>query len=159
MTTYTDNICYDTFVDNDVPYIRAENLYKDNAENKRTLYQWLPLILAFQALFFRIPDIMLQVLESSFGFGCSNVSKMVTKYDKMASSDRTTLAKNLSQYLNQTIRSRPLKFLPIGTVTIILAFSKLFIFINAVTQLSTLEGYLSPPNITSYHLLTLSLTS
>ena len=166
MTTYTETICWlardilvdDTFVDNDVPYIRAENLYKDKSENNRTLYQWLPLILAFQALFFRIPDIMLQVLESSFGFGCSNVSKMVTKYDKMASSDRTTLAKNLSQYLNQTIRSRPLKFLPIGTVTIILAFAKLFIFINAVTQLSTLEGYLSPPNITS-HLLALPITT
>jgi hypothetical protein len=150
MTTYTDNICYDKFVDNDVPYIRAENLCKDNPENKRTLYQWLPLILAFQALFFRIPDIMLQVLESSFGFGCSNVSQMVKKYDKMASSDRTTLAKHLSQYLNQTIRSRPLKFLPIGTVTIILVFVNFLIFINAVTQLSMLEGYLSPPNITSY---------
>ena len=150
MTTYTDNICYDKFVDNDVPYIRAENLCKDNPENKRTLYQWLPLILVFQALFFRIPDIMLQVLESSFGFGCSNVSQMVKKYDKMASSDRTTLAKHLSQYLNQTIRSRPLKFLPIGTVTIILGFVKLLICINGVTQLSMLEGYLSPPNITSY---------
>jgi hypothetical protein len=37
MTTYTETICWlardilvdDTFVDNDVPYIRAENLYKD----------------------------------------------------------------------------------------------------------------------------------
>ena len=114
MSTYTDNMCwldreivvYDKFVDTDVSYVRAENLYKDNPENKRTLYQWLPLIVAFQALFFRIPDVMLQVLESSFGFGCSNVSKMVKKYDTMVSSDRTTLAKNLSQYLNQTIRSR-----------------------------------------------------
>ena len=158
MTTYTETICWlardilvdDTFVDNDVPYIRAENLYKDKSENNRTLYQWLPLILVFQALFFRIPDIMLQVLESSFGFGCTNVSKMVKKYDTMASSDRTTLAKNLSQYLNQIFSSRPLKFLPIGTVTLILVSVKLLIFINAVTQLSMLEGYLSPPNITSY---------
>lgn len=158
MTTYTNNICwlarelvvYDELVDNDVPYLRDGNLYKHNQENKKTLYQWLPLILAFQALFFRIPDIVLQVLETSFGFGCSKVSNMVKKYDTMASSDRTTLAKNLSQYLNQAFRSRPLKFLPIGIVTIILAFVKLLIFINAVTQLSMLGGYLSPPNITSY---------
>jgi hypothetical protein len=51
-----DILVDDTFVDNDVPYIRAENLYKDKSENNRTLYQWLPLILVFQALFFRIPD-------------------------------------------------------------------------------------------------------
>ena len=43
-----------------------------------------------------------------------------------------------------------MKFLPIGTVTIILGFVKLLICINGVTQLSMLEGYLSPPNITSY---------
>lgn len=158
MTTYTDNICWlsreiivdDKFIDSDVPYVRAENPYEANPVKTRTLYQWLPLILAFQALFFRIPDIVLQVLESSFGFGSSKVSNMVTKYDTMASSDKITFAKNLSQYLNQTFKSRPLKFLPIGTVTIILVFVKLLIFINAVTQLSLLEGYLSPPNITSY---------
>jgi hypothetical protein len=56
-------VVYDKFVDTDVSYVRAENLYKDNPENKRTLYQWLPLIVAFQALFFRIPDVMLQALR------------------------------------------------------------------------------------------------
>jgi hypothetical protein len=64
--------------------------------------------------------------------------QLIYPLQAMASSDRTTLAKNLSQYLNQIFSSRPLKFLPIGTVTLILVSVKLLIFINAVTQLSML---------------------
>ena len=155
-TIYTDNICWLTREitqpnADDIPTVGIEK-YIDNEhqEWERTLYQWLPLILAFQALFFRIPDIILRILESLLGFGCSKISKMVNGYNTMTSSDKTILAQNLSQYLNQVFKSRPLKLIPIGVVTIIIGFVKLLIFINAVTQLSILEGYLSPPNITSY---------
>jgi len=156
MTIYTDNICWLTREitqpnSDDIPTVGIDK-YIDNEhqEWERTLYQWLPLILAFQALFFRIPDIISRILESLLGFGCSKISKMVNGYNTMTSSDKTILAQNLSQYLNQVFKSRPLKFIPIGAVFIIIGFVKLLIFINAVTQLSILEGYLSPPNITSY---------
>lgn len=156
MTIYMDNICWlsrEITEPNsyDIPTVFTGE-YIDNKHEvwERTLYQWLPLILAFQALFFRIPDIILRILESLLGFECSKFSKMVNGYNKMTSSDKTILAQNLSQYLNQVFKSRPLQSIPIGVVTLIIGFVKLLIFINAVTQLSILEGYLSPPNITSY---------
>lgn len=154
MTIYTDNICWLTREitppnSDDIPTVGID-IYFEHQELERTLYQWLPLILAFQALFFRIPDITLCILESLLGFGFSKIGKMVNEYNTMTSSDKTILGQNLSQYLNQIFKSRPLKFIPIGAVTIIIGFVKLLIFINAVTQLSLLEGYLSPPDVTSY---------
>jgi hypothetical protein len=41
--------------------------------------------------------------HSDLGFGCSKISKMVNGYNTMTSSDKTILAQNLSQYLNQVI--------------------------------------------------------
>jgi hypothetical protein len=109
-TIYTDNICWLTREitqpnADDIPTVGIEK-YIDNEhqEWERTLYQWLPLILAFQALFFRIPDIILRILESLLGFGCSKISKMVNGYNTMTSSDKTILAQNLSQYLNQVFK-------------------------------------------------------
>ncbi|CAG2187874.1 inx [Mytilus edulis] len=126
--------------------------YKDSAneDGTRTLYQWLPLILFFQALLFLLPDIILRICESSFGFGCQKLSKMIQDYRQYSADDRKYFAIEIGSYLHQEFSERLLRVLPFGFLTVLLAFVKLLFFVNAATQLIILEGYLSPQNVTSY---------
>lgn len=124
--------------------------WKHHGHTTRTLYQWLPLILVLQALLFRLPDVILRICESTFGFGCQNLIGLVNGYNKMSATDKMSMADDISKYLYQRFNDRVLKSIPFGIVTIIVAFVKLLFFINAVTQLAVLEGYLSPPDVASY---------
>ncbi|XP_052092356.1 innexin unc-9-like [Mytilus californianus] len=124
-----------------------ESLSEDST---RTLYQWLPLILALQALLFLLPDIILRICESSFGFGCQKLSKMIQDYRQNSADDRKSFAIEIGSYLHQEFSERFLTVLPFGILTVLLAFVKLLFFVNAATQLIILEGYLSPQNVTSY---------
>lgn len=119
-------------------------------DSTRTLYQWLPLILALQALLFLLPDIILRICESSFGSGCQKLSKMIQDYRQNSADDRKSFAIEIGSYLYQEFSDRFLTVLPFGILTVLLAFVKLLFFVNAVTQLIILEGYLSPQNVTSY---------
>ncbi|XP_063423859.1 innexin unc-9-like [Mytilus trossulus] len=121
-----------------------------NEDSRRTLYQWLPLILFLQALLFLLPDIILRICESSFGFGCQKLSKMIQDYRQYSADDRKYLAIEIGSYLHQEFSERLLRILPFGILTVLLAFVKLLFFVNAATQLIILEGYLSPQNVTSY---------
>ncbi|VDI69171.1 Hypothetical predicted protein [Mytilus galloprovincialis] len=121
-----------------------------NEDGTRTLYQWLPLILFLQALLFLLPDVILRICESSFGFGCQKLTKMIQDYRQYSADDRKYFAIEIGSYLHQEFSGRLLRVLPFGILTVLLAFVKLLFFVNAATQLIILEGYLSPQNVTSY---------
>ncbi|XP_071154912.1 innexin-10-like isoform X2 [Mytilus edulis] len=121
-----------------------------NEDGTRTLYQWLPLILFLQALLFLLPDIILRICESSFGFGSQKLTKMIQDYRQYSADDRKYFAIEIGSYLHQEFSGRLLRVLPFGILTVLLAFVKLLFFVNAATQLIIIEGYLSPQNVTSY---------
>ncbi|CAG2232242.1 inx [Mytilus edulis] len=127
-----------------------DNKDSANEDGTRTLYQWLPLILFLQALLFLLPDIILRICESSFGFGCQKLTKMIQDYRQYSADDRKYFAIEIGSYLHQEFSERLLRVLPFGILTVLLAFVKLLFFVNAATQLIIIEGYLSPQNVTSY---------
>jgi hypothetical protein len=75
-----------------------QGCYARKRESTRTLYQWLPLIIACQALFFRLPDIILRVSDSLLGYGSSKVVGLVRGYKNLRSIDRTALAREMANY-------------------------------------------------------------
>lgn len=122
----------------------------ENEKNNRTLYQWLPLILVFQALLFRLPDIILRVCESTLGFGYEKINGMINMFTAHTAQERQTIAKGIGSYMYEVFGKRYLNFIPFGIITVSIALVKVLYFANAVAQLTILEEYLSPPNITSY---------
>lgn len=122
--------------------------YTRKRESTRTLYQWLPLIIACQALFFRLPDIILRVGDSLLGYGSSKVVGLVRGYKNLRSIDRTALAREMANYLNEIFAARLIK--PLGITALIIVLVKLLFFVNALTQLILLDGYMCHSNETSY---------
>ncbi|XP_071155438.1 innexin unc-7-like [Mytilus edulis] len=126
----------------------SDEYYNRRKDSRRTLYQWLPVIIACQALFFRLPDVLLRVFDSLFGYGSSKIVGLVRGYKSLSAIDRTALARELANYFNVIFASRTLK--KIGILAVVIIFVKILFFANALTQLILLDGYLSPTNESSY---------
>lgn len=136
-----------------------DNLYGEGTiyvENKVkpemtiALYQWLPLILVLQAMLFKFPDLMIKSLDSAIGYGCSKLTALIAGYPQLSSADKIAMGNNLADHFNEFCCSRPVKRIPFGVTTLILAIGKFLYFVNCVTQLTLMEIYLPPNGSASY---------
>lgn len=128
-------------------------LYVENKvkpEKTIALYQWLPLILVLQAMLFRFPDLIIKSLDSTIGYGCSKLTTLVAGYPQLSSADKITMGKDLADHFDEFCGSRPVKGIPFGITTLILAIGKFLYFVNSVTQLTLMEIFLPPNGSESY---------
>ncbi|XP_052105309.1 innexin-11-like [Mytilus californianus] len=159
LNKYFDNTCWlsrELLLEHDVipfhnrdvktlPLIQNENRRFENVS--RSLYQWVPVILIIQALFFRIPYILVKLCDDLFGI---RFSRIICSIDSQVKHDGTRLAQDIAQFLDQFLRSRGLKYHRFGLLSTLVGVSKVLIFINAFVQLILLDLSLSSPGTRGY---------
>ncbi|XP_063427377.1 innexin-11-like [Mytilus trossulus] len=128
-----------------LPLIQNEN--RRFEDMSRSLYQWVPVILVLQAILFRIPYIFVKVCDDLFGIRFSRIMGSIKSQLK---GDGTKPAEDISQFLDQYLRSRAFKYNRFGVLSILLGVSKVLIFIIAFVQLILLDLSLSSPDTRSY---------
>lgn len=128
-----------------LPLIQNENRRFENMS--RSLYQWVPVILVLQAIVFRIPYIFVKVCDDLFGI---RFSRIMGSIDGQLKGDWTKPAEDISQFLDQFLRSRTFKYHRFGLLSMLLGVSKVLIFIIAFVQLILLDVSLSSPDTRSY---------
>lgn len=129
-------------------YRLSDGGYDHQKDRTRTLYQWLPVIIACQALLFRLPDILLRIGDALLGFGSSKIVGLIGGYKTLSIRDRISLAREMANYFGNVFSVQPLKV--VGVTAVLIAFVKLLFFVNAAVQLILLDGYLAPSHVTSY---------
>ena len=119
-----------------------------------TFYQWLPLYLAFQALLFKLPNLLLYLVHGYSGISFNKLSGLTDGYGNLNTAERSSLAKQISRYIyhwcNQCECPLPWRYLTCAWL-----ITKLLFIINIVTQMFYLDSFLrttDPPfdNSTSY---------
>ncbi|XP_052803260.1 innexin-5-like [Mya arenaria] len=118
-----------------------------------TYYQWVPIILVFQALLFKLPNIVMYVCHTSAGISFDKIAGMSSGFERMNSNDRGLLAKQISRYLIRWCRQ--CGGIPCRLLTVLWLLVKILFCVNVIVQLCLLNGFLtttysSNGNITSY---------
>lgn len=130
--------------------------YEDHLERKATtttLYQWLPLILCFQALLFKLPNIVLYTFHGFSGISFDKIAGLTAGYDNLNLVERQQLGRQISRYIYRWCKrfnSCP----PCRLLTLLWLLVKILYLVNVIVQLSTLNTYITPgpplENKTSY---------
>ena len=143
-----------------LPYLMADEEITDEEGNMLplmsttvTLYQWLPLILIFQALLFKLPNLMMYMLHGYSGLSFDKISGLTDGYENLDINDRHIVGRQTGRYLYNWCNQCNL--LPWRFLTLVWFFVKLLYFINVIVQTVILNAYLrtnDPPldNSTSY---------
>ena len=113
-----------------------------NDKAERVTYQWLPLILIFQALLFKLPDILWKAGLSTIGMQVGKLQGISDGYGNLPSKERKLVGKQLARYLYKYVDSSTLKGCPWGMITLIYLFVKCIYFVNVITQFTLLDDYL-----------------
>lgn len=82
----------------------AETLPVDIGERKDreiTYYQWVPLILAFQALLFKIPNVVWKMIHPNSGINLSKIVDMAEKTQMTSPSSRQEIIEHLAKHLDK----------------------------------------------------------
>lgn len=118
-----------------------------------TLYQWLPFILCFQALLFKLPNIVLYAVHGFTGISFDKLAGLTRGYDNLNLQDRQLLGRQISRYVYnwcQRFHNLP----PWRLLTFLWLFVKILYLVNVSVQLRVLNAYVTPgpplENETSY---------
>ena len=122
-----------------------------NEKSRRTIYQWIPLILVFQALFFKIPDILWTAGLSIFGFNISKLNAISDGYEHQPNVERRIIGKQMARYLFHYVKSSTVNGCPWGFITLLYLFIKSLIFSNAIIQFVMLNQYLHSDKNTMHY--------
>ena len=124
------------------------------AASTTTLYQWLPLIMCFQALLFKLPNVILYVFHGLSGVSFDKIHGLTFGYENMSLDERQTLGRHISHYVLRWCRQ--CGSFPWRVLTLLWLCVKILYCINIIVQLCVLNSYLvqeSPintSNITSF---------
>ena len=141
---------YSDFSDELLPVL-SENVM--NEKSQRTMYQWLPLVLVFQALLFKLPDIIWTAGLSMVGFNIGKLNGISDGYGSLPNVERKLVGKQMARYLYHYVKSSTLKGCPWGFISLLYIFIKSLFFANAVSQFVMLNQYLvgnNDKNTTQY---------
>ncbi|KAL4219520.1 hypothetical protein ACF0H5_022098 [Mactra antiquata] len=115
----------------------------------RTLHQWLPLILCFQALLFKLPNILMYFLHGMSGVSFDKLSGLTAGFERLSLQERSILCRQIGRYIYNWCQQSS-NCLPWRQLTFLWLFVKCLYIINCVVQLSLLDGILAPENATSF---------
>lgn len=141
------------------PFVNSIEIDEDDdlfvkMSTTRTLYQWLPIILCFQALLFKLPNIFMYILHGYSGVSFDKIAGLTTGYQVMNIQERGHLGKQIASYLMYWCRQFK-NFLPWRFLTLTWFAVKVLYCVNIITQMCLIDTFLrttDPPidNATSY---------
>lgn len=120
-----------------------------------SVYQWIPLLLALQALLFKLPHVIWVLYHGYSGVNTSKIQRLTQDAPATTWADRRTTAAMAARYLDSWLQLNILGCLPWRVLALLAGFVKFLYLINAVTQLAVVDSLLLPENKSNfgYHYL------
>lgn len=120
----------------------------------RTVYQWLPIILCFQAFLFKLPNILMYILHSYSGISFEKIAGLTSGYQNMNHQERGVICKQIARYVFNWCGLFG-NWLPWRLLTLLWLLVKVLYCVNIVAQMCLVDTLLKttdPPvdNSTSY---------
>ena len=136
----------------------------ERKDREITYYQWVPLILAFQALLFKLPNVIWKMLHPNCGINLSKIVDMAEKTQLTSPSSRQELIEHLAKHIDKwldternyswnrytAMRERASKFCCIfcskrsGTyLSALFLFIKILYVVNIIGQFFLLNAFMA----------------
>ncbi|KAL5017803.1 hypothetical protein ScPMuIL_003525 [Solemya velum] len=138
MITYGRKACWDSKI-----YYDPQDAQK---VAKVSLYQWIPLALAFQALLFKLPHVIWLVCHGYSGVSMSKIQRLTQGTPTSTWTEHGTTAAMIARYVGTWLQSNSLSRLPWRFLTILVGVVKLLHVINVFSQISMIDHSLLPGN-------------
>lgn len=129
--------------------ITEDSSLLEKMSTKRTLYQWVPLILCLQALLFKLPNLLMYILHNTSGISFDKIAGLTNGYENLSLQERSILSRQVGRYIYKWCQQCE-NCLPWRQLTLLWLVIKVLYCINIITQLSLVDGLLAPENATSY---------
>ena len=120
-----------------------DNSLLTKAATTTTLYQWISLILCFQALLFKLPSIVMYVLQGYTGISFDKIHGLTIGYERMSLDERKALGQQIGRYILRWCR-RFGGFPPWRLLTVLWLFVKILFCVNVVVQVRVLNSFVVP---------------
>ena len=104
------------------------------------LYQWLPIILCFQALVFKFPNLLMYTLHGYSGVSFEKIDNLTRGFENMTMQEREILAKQVSRYIYNWCKQFSL--LPWRLLTVLWLVVKILYTVNIIVQINALNSFL-----------------
>ncbi|XP_045191300.2 innexin unc-9-like [Mercenaria mercenaria] len=134
--------------------IEMSDSLRTKMSTTRTFYQWLPIILCFQALLFKLPNLLMYILHGYSGVSFEKISGLTSGYKNMSLQERDILCRQIERYLFNWC-SQFVNWLPWRLLSLLVLIVKILYCVNVVAQMCLIDNFLKtsdPPidNSTSY---------
>ena len=119
--------------------------FPQEAANK-AIYQWFPLMLLFQALLFKLPNIVWSASLRVIGISFPNLCGISDGNRIISCVERKLVGKQLAEHLYNYVKNRPCTCITcpsLGVMTLLNSIVKLLYFTNALSQYFVLYRYLT----------------
>ncbi|XP_061165160.1 innexin unc-9-like isoform X2 [Saccostrea echinata] len=105
MVDYTNNVCwiqntYYVHLDDDIP--KSQHAREDR---QITYYQWVPMILLFQALLFKVPCILWRILTASAGVNLDKIVTLAAETQYISPEDRDKTIRHIVRYMDRWLEN------------------------------------------------------
>ena len=140
---YAEKICWNMYTYSD--FIPNEKIrLKPNFV--KSYYQYVPLILCFQALLFKLPNVIMNILHSFSGVDFHKVNGLTDGYQHLPMAERQNLAIQIARYVYRWCTIFPCR-LPWRLLTIFWFLVKIMYCINVINQMTYLDRFLNMTNV------------
>jgi hypothetical protein len=121
--------------------IEMTDSLKEKMSTTRTLYQWLPVILCFQALFFKLPNLLMYIFHGYSGLSFDKISGLTSGYKNLNLQDRDILGRKIARYLMNWCGQCE-NWLPWRLLSLLWLLVKILYCVNIVTQIKLVDSLL-----------------
>ena len=119
---------------------------KQKMSTTRTLYQWLPIILCFQALLFKLPNLLMYIFHGYSGLSFDKISGLTFGYKNLNLQERDILGRRIARYLINWCGQCG-TWLPWRLLSVLWLLVKILYCVNIITQMSLIDSLLKTTDI------------
>ena len=140
MVTYSEMECWNK----DVTYsVMSANNISDDIRLSTNYARWLPLLFCFQALLFKLPNIVLHVCHGYSGISFDKIAGLTNDYENLNIQEREILARQIARYVYRWCRQCG-DCLPWRFLTLLWLLVKVLYLVNVIVQLNHFDAHFSP---------------